>query len=137
MAVLVFSLGSERFAVPAQHIRRIEYPTPVTPLPGGVPWLLGLANLLGEIVAVVDTRRWLGMPGQVTPAESRWLVLTFQGDLLALIIDQLPVLRVVPNAQSSSFPPVGRTTPCVCAELDLGGETVSLIDLAYLLSPSA
>lgn len=132
--VLVFTLDGKRFAVPTPWIRRIEYPVPLTRVPGGPPWLEGLANLMGEVVAVVDTRRWLGLPEVPTRRSSRWLVLGYEDELIALTIDQLPVLQAV-AATAQWSPTTGeRRRHGLAAELDHGGEAVALLDLAALLS---
>lgn len=132
-AVLVFALGAQRFALPAPFVRRIEHPAPLTRVPNGPPWVDGLANLTGEVVAVVDTARWLGIPAAPASDACRWLVLAYEGDLVALTISQLPVLRVVeplaPHALAASDP----LRRCASGTLDLDGEIVVLLDPACLM----
>jgi chemotaxis signal transduction protein len=135
--MLVFTLGGQRFAVPAEHIRRIEYPAPLTRVPGGPRWLQGLANLMGEVVAVVDTRRWLGLAETPPLRGLRWLVLAYEGDLIALTIDELPMLQVAEHQACRPLPSDDPRRRCLAAELNLGGDPVALLDLSGLLAESA
>lgn len=137
LSVLVFTLGDRRFAVPAAYIRRIEYPSPLTRVPGGPPWLEGLANLMGEVVAVVDTRRWLGLADTPAPRGLRWLVLSYSDDLIALTIDELPMLQVASHEVCHPLPDDDPRRRCLDAELELGGDPVALLDLGGLLVDGA
>lgn len=134
LPVLVFTLDGKRFAVPAQYIRRIEYPAPLTRVPGGPPWLVGLANLMGEVIAVVDARCWLGLPEAPARKGRRWLVLAYEDELIALTIDQLPVLQAFAPAAHWPLVAAESRQRRVEAEMELGGEPVALLDLACLLS---
>jgi purine-binding chemotaxis protein CheW len=59
---------------------------PVTPLPGPLTALLGVAGFGGTIVAVYDLAALLGHP---VPARPRWLVLAAGVPPLALAFDEL------------------------------------------------
>lgn len=137
VTALVFALGAHRFALPAQYVRRIEYPAPLTRVPGGPPWLEGLANLMGEAVAVVDARHWLGLSPAQTRHDSQWLVLAYEGDLIALTIDQRPVLQEVGPEAQRPLPAGDPRQRCASGTLDLHGDTVLLLDLACLMGDAA
>ncbi len=57
-----FSLGEELFAVEVTRAREILSLVPVTPVPQTPDYLLGVINLRGQVVPVVDMRRKLGLP---------------------------------------------------------------------------
>jgi chemotaxis signal transduction protein len=67
----------------------------VTPLPGPVPALLGLAGFGGTIVPVYDLAALLGHPG---PDRPRWLVLAAGAPPLALAFAELDGHVRVPAA---------------------------------------
>jgi purine-binding chemotaxis protein CheW len=58
---LAFSLGKEEFAVPVGRIREIIPWQEITPVPQAASYVLGVINLRGKVVPVMDLRRRLGM----------------------------------------------------------------------------
>ncbi len=53
---VVFQIENEFFGVPAVAVKEVAQPIPVSPLPTSPAWLHGLANLRGEIVAMVNLK---------------------------------------------------------------------------------
>lgn len=58
---VVFALDETQYAIPIQNVLEISRPPSVTAIPNVPDWLLGIANLRGDIVSIVDLRRFLGM----------------------------------------------------------------------------
>ncbi|HEV2700325.1 MAG TPA: chemotaxis protein CheW [Steroidobacteraceae bacterium] len=59
--VLTFCLGTESYAVDILLVQEIRGWTPVTRLPQAPPHLLGMLNLRGSIVPVIDLRLRFGL----------------------------------------------------------------------------
>lgn len=60
LAVVVFALDREQFAIEARYVRRVERLDGLIPVPGAPDRLLGVANVRGEVLAVFDLRRLIG-----------------------------------------------------------------------------
>ncbi len=58
---VTFSLGEELFGVEVNRTREILSLTPVTKVPQTPDYLLGVINLRGQVVPVVDMRLKLGL----------------------------------------------------------------------------
>jgi purine-binding chemotaxis protein CheW len=66
--VLSFSLGAESYGVDILRVKEIRGWTPVTKIPKVPPHLLGVLNLRGSIVPVVDLRVRFSLPkAEFTP----------------------------------------------------------------------
>ena len=61
---LAFWLGKEEFAVPVGRIREIIPWQEITPVPQAASYVLGVINLRGKVVPVMDLRLRLGMAAQ-------------------------------------------------------------------------
>jgi purine-binding chemotaxis protein CheW len=72
---VTFSLGSETFAVPVEVVREILEHEDAFKIPYGPDYLLGLRDVRGHGVPVVDLRMKLGMEPTVKTADTRILVL--------------------------------------------------------------
>ncbi len=56
---IVFVLDDELFAISSKQVAEVTHPLAVTPLPNAPEWLLGIANLRGEIISVADLQKIL------------------------------------------------------------------------------
>jgi len=61
LEVVRFVLGRERYAIEARYVRAILRSTDVAPIPGMPDFVAGITHLRGEILAVVDLRRFFGI----------------------------------------------------------------------------
>lgn len=60
-SVVLFELGTEVYALPVEQVARVVRPTEPVRLPGAPPEVVGVVNLRGTIVTVVDPRVSLGV----------------------------------------------------------------------------
>jgi purine-binding chemotaxis protein CheW len=63
MDVVVVPVGDDLYAVPISWVREVVTAPPMTPLVTAPPMVLGLFNLRGEIVPLLDTAALLGIAG--------------------------------------------------------------------------
>jgi len=59
---LQFILAGHDYAVGLTNVLEIGSPAAITPLPHVPEWLLGVSNLRGDILSVVDLRLFFGLP---------------------------------------------------------------------------
>src|SRR5687768_8019635 len=93
---LTFFLGREEYGVAITKVQEIIRAVPITPMPNTQPFILGLVNLRGRVIPVVDLNRRLGMaPNQIGPLSC--IVVVRCNDLpVGLLIDRMN--EVVPVA---------------------------------------
>ncbi len=58
---IVFTLAGVEYAASAANVREVGEIINLTPVPNVPSWLLGVTNLRGDILSVVDLRTFLGM----------------------------------------------------------------------------
>ena len=72
---VVFALDDELFAVSAKQVAEVVNPLPLTTLPNVPEWLLGVANLRGNIISVVNLLKlWDKKPTLFSP-KTKFIVL--------------------------------------------------------------
>jgi twitching motility protein PilI len=62
---------------------------PVTPVPGAHPWMLGVANIRGNLLPIVDLKQFLEGERTVLHEGQRVLVVRQPGGNVAVTIDEL------------------------------------------------
>ncbi len=58
---IIFTLAGTKYAAPAANVREVGEIVDLTPVPNVPVWLLGVTNLRGDILSVVDLRAFLGI----------------------------------------------------------------------------
>ncbi len=90
---LAFRVRNQWCLSPAGEVREV-LPLPThTRVPGARPWLLGLANMRGAIVPLIDLGGFLGMPKTLPQPAARVLVLNSARDPLGFLVDEAAGLR--------------------------------------------
>jgi purine-binding chemotaxis protein CheW len=64
LLVVEFLLAHERYAVEATFVREISPLREITPLPATPPFVLGIINVRGQIVSIIDLKKFFDLPGQ-------------------------------------------------------------------------
>lgn len=84
-----FRLGRRRLVASFDEIVEILPLPPVTPVPGAQPWMLGVANVRGSLLPVVDLKQFLEGERTVVHEGQRVLVVRQSGGNVAVTIDEL------------------------------------------------
>ncbi|HET6604033.1 MAG TPA: chemotaxis protein CheW [Xanthomonadaceae bacterium] len=84
-----FRLGAHRLASEFADVVEIVTLPGVTPVPGVQPWLLGVGNIRGNLLPVVDLKQFLEGDRTVLHENTRMLVARQPGGNVGLLIDEL------------------------------------------------
>ena len=82
-------LGKEIYGIPIEKTREVARPLQITNIPGTPPHIMGLMNLHGEILCIVNVKTLLNM-GKTIPAEnSRVVVIKTIEGLVGIFCDEV------------------------------------------------
>ena len=84
-----FRLGQRRLVSSFDEVMEILPMPAVTPVPGAQPWMLGVANVRGTLLPVVDLKQFLEGERTVVHDGQRMLVVRQSGGNVAVLIDEL------------------------------------------------
>lgn len=93
---IVFYFGNELFAVSADKVSEVFQPLEITPLPNVPEWLLGITNLRGEIISIINLPKLLQIPVQTNFAKLKLIVLRGQNGSIALATERLNEIVSLP-----------------------------------------
>ena len=85
---LCFSLGDEEFAVPLLSVREVIAMPELTAVPFSPPYLLGVMNLRGQVITVMDLRSRLGVKGN-GEAEASVVICDLDGAVVGVTVDSV------------------------------------------------
>jgi len=130
LRLLLWRAGATRCAAPIERLREVLPALPLTPLPGAPPAVLGVANVRGTLVTVVDCRRLLGESDRAVPDAT--VLVDLGGKAVGLAVDSVEDLVEVDD--SDLAPPVADGSAGWAVRLD-DGPPARLLDLDHLLEP--
>lgn len=111
----VFALAGVQLAADLRHIREVVVLADRTTVPRAPAYVLGLANLRGTVVPIVDICPVLGLPPHTASEAHRTIVLEDAGIQIAVPTDEVLGLESFDGV----LPP-GEATPGSCPQLAVG-----------------
>lgn len=135
MQVVVFTLGNETYGLPVGQVREVLRLQPITPLPTAPPFVPGMIQLRGRMIAVVDLRRRFQMPSASEEGKqaSRIVVVRLPRSFVGLIVDGVQEVLTLP---AGAIQPVPEAVPIALGRQYLLGigrmeaKVMVLLDLA-------
>ena len=103
---VAYRIGSHRLASGFGEVVEILSLPALTPVPGSQPWMLGVANVRGTLLPVVDLKQFLEGERTVLHESQRVLVVRQPGGDVAVTIDEMYGQRSFVDAQGIDVAPV-------------------------------
>lgn len=130
----VVELAGTRFAVDVRHAREVIVLDELTMIPLAPSHLLGVLNLRGSVLLLVDIRPFLGLEATRTAREARALVVECDGVQAALLIDEVGGLEPLDGLEPAGDGADGRAPDFTAGRLEREGGAVTLLDVGRILS---
>jgi purine-binding chemotaxis protein CheW len=129
--LLRVELGGSPYAIPVERVREIVRPKEITPVPRVPEAVLGVIELRGEMVQVLDLRRRLALELRDLTRKSRIIVLhCAEGQVSGVFVDGVDEVLRAPEDSISPASGASGFVPEVCAR---GTEFVSVLDVDRVL----
>ncbi len=84
---ITFRLGEGVYGVNVLKVQEVLKYTEITPVPGSQDYVLGIINLRGYVVTVINTRTRLGMPPRDIDDEARIIFVEVRGHIIGMLVD--------------------------------------------------
>lgn len=84
-----FIVGNEEFTVPILSIQEIIKPIEFTRVPRTPEYVLGVFNLRGSVIPLIDLRAKFGIPAEAQTADTRYIVMKNEDEIAGFVIDRL------------------------------------------------
>ena len=96
LQVLEFRLAEERYAVEIRHVSEVYPLKDLTPLPGTPAFVLGVVNVRGRIVPVVELKKFFELPEEGLTDLHRIILVEGNGLHLGFLADATVGVRLIP-----------------------------------------
>jgi len=86
---VIFGMAGQSYALPIEAVKEIQQVVGYMPVPGSGAALLGVVDLRGEVVPLVDLRKLVGLPDAPLRLDSPLIFAFVGGRLVALLVDDV------------------------------------------------
>ncbi len=93
-----FCLGDEHYAVELKRVREIIRISNIVPVPGTPSYVLGITNIRGNVVTVIDGCQRINVAGSPQDDLSRIIILEYADEVIGMVVDSVAdVMDISPN----------------------------------------
>ena len=96
LPVVQFTIGCEQYAIEPMYVREVFRFRDLTRVPGVPPFVLGIINVRGRVVSLLDLRVFFDLPRQGLHDRSRAVILFWNEMEIGILIDAIDRAREVP-----------------------------------------
>lgn len=96
---VVFNLDEQRFALRLFNVERIIRAVEVTPLPKAPDVVLGVINVQGRIISVINIRKKFGLPERELNLSDQLIITQAAGRTVALVADAAGIVVESPEQE--------------------------------------
>lgn len=100
--LLAFRLDGQRYGLPLESVERVVRIAEITPLPKAPEIVLGVINVQGRVIAVVDVRKRFRLPQREATLSDSLIIARTPARAVALVADS--VAGVVECSESEAVP---------------------------------
>ncbi len=133
---VTFQLDREIYGVNVMQVREVLRYSDIAPVPGAPAYVLGIINLRGNVVTVIDTRMRFGLPSTEVTDNTRIMIIESDKQVIGIMVDSVAEVVDLNSADIDETPNVGtdEAAKFICGVCNRNDELLILIDLNKLLS---
>lgn len=105
--LVTFHLEDETYGINVMHVQEVLRVTEIAPVPGAPPYVLGIINLRGNVVTVIDTRSRFGLPPGDIGEASRIVIIESEMQVVGILVDSVAEVVELRGSEIDSAPNVG------------------------------
>lgn len=136
---VIYRVGQGEYAIPADSVLHMESFEGATPVPGAPSYVVGIVQVRGRVIPVVDLRRRFGLPERERELADRVLVVEHEGREVGLLADSAREVMLIDQAAFAPPPSVASeaNAALISGVAQVDGRFLLRIALGRLLGPSA
>ncbi|MCF6337809.1 MAG: chemotaxis protein CheW [Gammaproteobacteria bacterium] len=133
---VTFRLENEKYGINVMQVQEVLRITEIAPVPGAPSYVLGIINLRGNVVTVIDTRSRFGLTSVETDDSSRVVIIESEEQVVGILVDSVAEVVDLQPSEIETAPNVGteESAKFIQGVASHDGELLILVDLNKLLS---
>ncbi len=132
---VTFRLGAEKYGVNVMHVKEVLRESEIAPVPGAPDFVLGIINLRGNVVTVIDTRKRFALEEKEPDDATRIVIIEMDDQVVGMQVDAVAEVLDIADSQVELAPNVGNdeSSKYIQGVSQQDNELVILVGLEKLL----
>jgi purine-binding chemotaxis protein CheW len=133
--LVTFTLDDVEFGLDIDRVQEITPRTDITPVPGSPSFVLGIVNLRGSIIPVLDSRLRFHLPAKAPTSKTRIIILDLAGQPTGLMVDSVSEVVKLDDFTLRDTPPLvaGVRSDYLAGMVTAANRLITLINLEKIL----
>ncbi len=134
--LVIFELGLENFGIDIASVEGIVKLQEITKIPQSPDYMVGITNLRGSVLPVIDLQKRFGMPPQEKTNETRIMVANVEGVKIGMIVSAVSEVLTIEDKVIEPPPPMvsNINSEFIIGVAKIDKRLVILLDLAKVLN---
>ncbi len=133
---VTFKLDNETYGINVMQVQEVLRYTEIAPVPGAPYYVLGIINLRGNVVTVIDTRSRFGLQSAEVDDATRIVIIEAEKQVIGILVDSVAEVVYLRRSEIDNAPNVGteESAKFIQGVSNRDNELLILVDLDKLLS---
>ena len=133
---VTFRLDAELYGIDVMQVQEVLRVTEVAPVPGAPSYVIGIINLRGNVVTIIDTRQCFGLPSREIDDSTRIVIIEAEKQTIGIVVDSVSEVVDVKPDDVETAPSVGNddTARYIEGVVSRDKELLILVELNRLLT---
>ncbi len=133
---VTFRLDNETYGINVMQVQEVLRYSEIAPVPGAPQYVLGIINLRGNVVTVIDTRLRFGLNQEDTTDQTRIVIIETENQVVGILVDAVAEVVYLRQSEIETTPNVGNdeTAKFIQGVCHKNEELLILVDLEKMMS---
>jgi len=133
---VTFYLDNEKYGIKVMQVQEVLRVSEIAPVPGAPDYVLGIINLRGNVVTVIDTRKRFGLSENELSDDTRIVIIEAENQVVGILVDSVAEVVDLLATDVETAPNVGNdeSSKYIQGVCSLENELLILIDVFKLLT---
>jgi len=133
---VTFRLDNEKYGIRVMQVQEVLRMTEIAPVPGAPDYVLGIINLRGNVVTVIDSRKRFGLSDTEADDSTRIVIIEAEKHVVGILVDSVAEVVDLQTSEIDAAPNVGNddSSKYIQGVSSRDKELLILVDVNKLLS---
>lgn len=101
---VTYQLEDEFYGINVMQVQEVLRLMEIAPVPGAPPYVLGIINVRGNVVTVIDTRSRFGLSTKEPDESSRIVIVEVSGHVIGMLVDSVAEVVYLRQSEIDTAP---------------------------------
>ncbi|MGX9378181.1 chemotaxis protein CheW [Pseudomonas sp. JQ36] len=133
---VTFKLDNETYGINVMRVQEVLRYTEIAPVPGAPSYVLGIINLRGNVVTVIDTRQRFGLISGEISDNTRIVIIEADKQVVGIMVDSVAEVVYLRQSEIETAPNVGNeeSAKFIQGVCNKNNELLILVELDKMMS---